>query len=296
MVSGLMERIAGGPITWGVTGDPGHSHQMDRERVLREMADVGLVATELGPDGFLPSDPGELRDYVSACGLRVAGGFVPAVLHRTDRFDADLGYFVRAARQLAAVEGEVLVLGPDTHLDGLDMPIEMDDTEWRTFLANLRRVQDLADGHGLRTALHPHWGMAIQEAAHVDRLMASSDVGLCLDTGHLFLGGADPVEIAQQAPERVVHVHLKDVDAALARQLRADELTFDQGVRQGLFRALGQGDVDIASVIEVLESGGFDGWYVLEQDTAFDAEPAPGAGPVVDARASVEFLRSLSSS
>ncbi len=295
-MSGLMERIAGGPITWGITGEPEHSHQMDRERVIREMVDVGLVATELGPDGFLPPDPGELRDYVSARGLQVAGGFVPAVLHRTDRFDADLAYFERAVRQLAAVEGEVLVLGPDTHLDGLDTPIEMDETEWSTFLANLGRMRDLADRNGLRTALHPHWGMAIQEATHVERLMAASDVGLCLDTGHLFLGGADPVEIARQAPERVVHVHLKDVDAARTRQLRAGELTFDQGVRQGLFTALGQGDVDIAGVIEVLESGGFAGWYVLEQDTALDAEPAPGAGPVVDARASVEFLRSLSSS
>lgn len=294
-MSGLMERIAGGPITWGVTGDPEHSHQMDRERVLREMADVGLVATELGPDGFLPPDPVELRDYVSASGLRIAGGFVPAVLHRTDRFDAELGYFARAARQLAAVEGQVLVLGPDTHLDGLDWSIEMDESEWQAFLSNLRRMQDLADRHGLRTALHPHWGMAIQEAAHVDRLMAASDVGLCLDTGHLFLGGADPVEIARLAPERVVHVHLKDVDAALARRLRAGELTFDQGVRGGLFRPLGQGDVDIASMIELLESSGYVGWYVLEQDTALDAEPAPGAGPLVDVRVSVEFLRSLSS-
>lgn len=292
---GLMERIAGGPITWGVTGDPEHSHQMDRERVLREMSDVGLVATELGPDGFLPPDPDELRDYVAARGLRIAGGFVPAVLHRTDRFDAGLGYFERAARQLAAVMGEVLVLGPDTHLDGPVTPVEMDDAEWRTFLANLRRMRDLADQHGLRTAVHPHWGMAIQEAAHVDRLMAASDVGLCLDTGHLFLGGADPVEIARLAPERVVHVHLKDVDAALARRLRAGELTFDQGVRGGLFRPLGQGDVDIASVIEVLESSGYVGWYVLEQDTALDEEPAAGDGPLVDARVSVEFLRSLSS-
>ena len=47
---------------------------------------------------------------------------------------------------------------------------------------------------------------------------------------------------------------------------------------------------------EELESAGYDGWYVLEQDAAFDIEPAPGAGPLVDARASVDFLRSLSSS
>jgi inosose dehydratase len=266
---------------------------MDRDRVLREMAEVGLSATELGPDGFLPPEPDELRDFVSARGLRIAGGFVPAVMHRQDRFDADLGYFERASRQLAAVGGEVLVLGPDTHRGDLDTSIEMDEAEWLTFLMNLGTLGGLAAAHGLRTALHPHWGMAIERAAQVDRVMASSDVDLCLDTGHLYLGGADPVEVARRAPERVIHVHLKDVDAALAQQLLAGALTFDQAVQRGLFTPLGRGNVDVAGVIEVLEQHGFEGWYVLEQDSALDAEPSLGEGPVVDARQSVEFLQSL---
>ena len=292
-MSELLSRIAGGTITWGVTGDPESSHQMDRERVLREMTEVGLSATELGPDGFLPPDPEELRDYVSARGLRIAGGFVPAVLHRRDRFDADLDYFERASRQLAAVGGGLVVLGPDTHLDGLDTSFEMDEAEWTTFFKNLRRFEELVAAHGLRTALHPHWGMAIERAAHVERLMASSDVDLCLDTGHLFLGGADPVEVARQAPDRVIHVHFKDVDSELAEQLREGVLTFDQAVRRGLFVPLGAGAVDIAGVADVLERNGFDGWYVLEQDTAIDAEPAVAEGPIVDARLSVEFLETL---
>jgi len=294
-VSDLLSRIAGGPITWGVTGSPETSHQMDRQRVLREMAEVGLSATELGPDGFLPPDPDDLRDFVSARGLSIAGGFVPAVLHRQDRFDADLGYFERASRQLAAVGGEVLVLGPDSHLDGLDTSFEMDDAEWATLLLNLRRLEDLAAAHGLRTALHPHWGMAIEQSAHVDRVMASSDVDICLDTGHLYLGGANPVEVARRAPDRVIHVHLKDVDAGLAERVRAGDLTFDQAVRRGLFTPLGQGDVDVAGAVELLERNGFKGWYVLEQDTAFDAEPAASEGPVIDARLSVEFLESMTS-
>ncbi len=294
-MSALLARIAGGPITWGVTGSPETSYQMGRERVLNEMAQVGLSASELGPDGFLPPDPRELRDYMLARGLRIAGGFVPAVLHRQDRFDADLGYFDRASRQLAAVGGDVLVVGPDTHLDGLDTSIELDDGEWSTLLLNLRRLQDLAAAHGLRAALHPHWGMAIEQAAHVERVLASSDVDLCLDTGHLYLGGADPVLVAREAPERVIHVHLKDVDAGLAGQLRSGSLSFDQAVMRGLFTPLGRGAVDIAGVVEVLERSGFEGWYVLEQDTALTSEPAPGEGPVADARLSVEFLGSLAS-
>ena len=97
-------------------------------------------------------------------------------------------------------------------------------------------------------------------------------------------------QVARRAPERVIHVHLKDVDAGLADQLRSGALTFDQAVRRGLFTPLGRGAVDIAGVVEVLERSGFEGWYVLEQDTALDAEPAPGEGPVADARLSLEFL------
>lgn len=292
-MSDLLRRIAGGPITWGVTGSPETSYQMDRDRVMREMAQAGLSATELGPDGFLPADPALLREYVSQRGLRIAGGFVPAVLHRQERFDADAPYFERASRQLAAVDGGVMVVGPDTHLAGLDMSIELDEPEWQTLLQNLARLAELAASHGLRTALHPHWGMSIERAAQVDRVMEASDVELCLDTGHLFLGGADPVEIARRAPQRVAHVHLKDVRADLASRLQAGTLTFDQAVRQGLFVPLGQGAVDIAGVIEVLEGSGFEGWYVLEQDTALEAEPAAGEGPFVDARLGVDYLAAL---
>ncbi|MEX1296423.1 MAG: TIM barrel protein [Candidatus Limnocylindrales bacterium] len=295
-MSDLLQRIAGGPITWGVTGSPETSYQMDRDRVVREMAQAGLSATELGPDGFLPADPALLREYVSQRGLRIAGGFVPAVLHRQERFEADLDYFERASRQLAAVDGGVLVVGPDTHLADLDTSIELDEPEWQTLVRNLGRLQQLAASHALRTALHPHWGMSIERAAHVERVMDASDVELCLDTGHLFLGGADPVEIARRAPQRVAHVHLKDVRADLAAHLLTGTLTFDQAVRQGLFVPLGQGAVDIDGVIEVLEGSGFKGWYVLEQDTALEAEPAAGEGPFVDARLSVDYLAALVSS
>ena len=82
MSSDLLERIAGAPITWGVDGSPGWGHLMDRDRVLAEMVDVGLAATELGPDGYLPTDPGELSDYLSPYGLTIVGGFVPALLYR----------------------------------------------------------------------------------------------------------------------------------------------------------------------------------------------------------------------
>ena len=295
-MSDLRHRIAGAPITWGVDGSPGWGYLMDRDRVMAEMMQVGLSATEIGPDGYLPRDPDELREYVSRYDLTVVGGFVPAVLHIQDRFESGLDYVERASRQLAATGAEVLVLGPTSHRDGYDTSIDMDDAEWQTFLRNLRRLQDLVEGNGLKVGLHPHWGMAIERPRHVERLLATSDVDICLDTGHLYLGGADPVEVARLASSRVVHVHLKDVDRGFAERVRNGETTFKQATLEGMFVPLGQGDVDIAGVVEVLEQAGFEGWYVLEQDVSLSADPAPGAGPISDAQESVRFLESLATS
>jgi inosose dehydratase len=289
-VSGLRQRVAGAPITWGVDGSPGWGYLMDRDRVLSEMVDLGLTATELGPDGYLPREPAELHDYLRSYSMRVVAGFVPAMLHRSDQVDDEFAYVDRAARQLASTGAAVLVLGPASHSPGYETSIEMSDDEWRVFLENLNRLMGQVAQHGLTTALHPHWGMAIEKPDHVARLLDSSEVAICLDTGHLYLGGGDPAETAKLAGGRVAHVHLKDVDGALANRVRAGETGFKQAVIEGLFRPLGDGDVDIAGVINQLESTGFGGWYVLEQDAALSAEPAIGEGPKADAAKSLAFL------
>lgn len=292
-MSDLLERVAGAPITWGVDESPGWGYLMDRDRVLDEMSEAGLTATELGPDGFLPTDPGELREYVASHDMSVVGGFVPALLYRPDQIEAELEYVSRASSQLAATGSKVLVLGPSSHNPGYDTPFDMSDDEWPVFLANLRRLQGIVGDAGLQTALHPHWSMAIEDGHDVERLLASSDVGLCLDTGHLYLAGTDPVAVARMAPGRVLHVHLKDVDAAAAEQVRSGAVPFRQAVIDGLFTPLGAGGVDIEGVIRTLEAEGFRGWYVLEQDVSLPAEPGPGTGPKADAVESVEFLRRL---
>jgi inosose dehydratase len=292
-VSDLLERVAGAPITWGVDGSPGWGHLMSRDRVMREMVESGLSATELGPDGYLPTDPGELKDYLARFDLSIVGGFVPALLYRSDRVDGELEYVGRASRQLAATGSKVLVLGPSSHYPGYDTSVDMSDDEWTIFLANLRRLQGVVEDAGLATALHPHWGMAIETGPHIERLLEDSSVGLCLDTGHVYLGGADPVEIARIARDRVLHVHLKDVDAEKGARVRAGDVPFRQAVIDGLFVPLGKGAVDIAGVISALEADGYRGWYVLEQDVSLRSEPPPGEGPKADAVDSVAYLRGL---
>lgn len=293
MNSNLLDRIAGAPITWGVDGSPGWGHLMARDRVMTEMVDAGLSATELGPDGYLPTDPEELKRFLDGYGLSVIGGFVPALLYRPDRLEAELDYVQKASRQLASSGSKILVLGPSNDNAGYDQSTELSEEDWQQFFVGLRRLQDVAAGAGLATAVHPHWGMAIERTHHVERLLESSGAGLCLDTGHILLGGGDPVEVARMAADRVIHVHLKDVDPYAAERVRSGEIAFRQAVIDGMFVPLGSGAVDIAGVIRHLEAAGYGGWYVLEQDVSLASEPATDSGPKADAETSVGYLRRL---
>ena len=126
----------------------------------------------------------------------------------------------------------------------------------------------------------------------VRRVLDGSSVALCLDTGHLLVGGTDPAELTRQAADRIAHAHMKDVDATLAARVRSGRLSYSDAVRQGIYRPLGTGDVDVAAIVSHLRGVGYAGWYVLEQDTVLTGEPT-GAGPVADVCTSVEYLRSL---
>lgn len=289
----FLDRIAGAPITWGVDGSPGWGHLMNRDRVLSEMQQVGLSATELGPDGYLPIDPDELNPVLEAYELSLIGAFVPLVLYRSDLIEDQKTYADRAAHTLAGAGSEILVLGPASHHDGYDTRIHLDRDDWDYFIRNVDWVMKNASDHGVTAALHPHYGMAVDLAQDVYRLLDCSEIGICVDTGHVYLGGADPVEIVKAAGERTVHVHLKDVDPVMGDEVMSGLRPFRQAVIDGLFTPLGSGAVDVAGVVQHLESIGFEGWYVLEQDTALSAAPAEGEGPLHDAITSMDYLRRL---
>ena len=127
--------------------------------------------------------------------------------------------------------------------------------------------------------LHPHVGTMIENTAEVQRVLDGSSIELCLDTGHLLIGGTDPAELTRQAPERVAHVHFKDVDASKAKHVQDGRWTYTEGVTRGMYRPLGTGDVDVAAIVEHLTKRGYDGWYTLEQDTILEDKPT-GEGPV----------------
>ena len=140
--------------------------------------------------------------------------------------------------------------------------------------------------------LHPHVGTLVETGADVARVLAGSSISLCLDTGHLLIGGTDPAQLTREVPERIAHTHLKDVDLAFARKVQDGRLTYTEAVREGMYRPLGQGDVDIAAIVKHLQQHAYAGWYTLEQDTIL-TEPPRDEGPLANARASVDYLRGL---
>jgi inosose dehydratase len=289
----LVDRIAGAPITWGVCEVPGWGVQLPAERVLEEMAALGLRATELGPDGFLPADPGRLRDLLAGHGLRLVAGFVPVPLHDERTLASSLARAGAAADLLASAGADVLVLAAAMATAGYESAAELDDDQWATLVLGVDRVVELAAGRGLEVAVHPHHGTAIERAEHVERFLDQSTASLCLDTGHLMVGGADPAQVAKMAAGRVAHVHLKDVDASKAERVRSGRSGYLDAVRAGMYRPLGQGDVDVEGVVRTLEDSGYGGWYVLEQDTVLASAPSNGAGPALAAAESLAFLRAL---
>ena len=284
----MARRVAGAPITWGVCEVPGWGYQMPAERVLSEMRSLGLRATELGPDGFLPL--GSERALLEANGLSLVAGFVPAVLHDRSSLEKELAKVDAAADTISALGGSVLVLAASTGADGYEEAGRLDAAGWVAFAHGIDRVMASAGERGLRVAVHPHHGTVVERAEDVERLLDVSGVGLCLDTGHVMVGGGDPVAVARTLGSRVVHVHLKDVDAAVAERVAAGDLGYHAAVATGLYRPLGEGDLDVRAVLRAVEESGDAVWYVLEHDEVLDREPAAGSGPLLDARRSLAFL------
>jgi inosose dehydratase len=286
----LLDRVAAGPISWGVCEVPGWGRQLEPERVLAEMHELGITATEAGPDGWLGNDSRTVLTLLQTHELRLVGGFLAVVLHDPDQVAASLAHVHRTARLFAAAGGEILCSALVVDEDWSPR-IELTEEEWERIARGLELIDTAAAEEGIRHVLHPHWGTLVERDEDVRRIVEISDVGLCLDTGHLTLGECDPLELARSHPERIGHVHLKDVDDSLARQLRSRALELVPAVQQGLFRPLGAGDVAVGSVVAELERAGYTGWYVLEQDTAIVDAPTSDTGPADDVRRSIEFLR-----
>ena len=287
-----IERLAGAPISWGICEVPGWGLMLDVDRVLDEMLEVGMTSTELGSPGFLPDDPIKVREVLAERSMTLIGGFVPLVLQTASERDATIAEARRWANLLATAGGELFITAPVMTADWAPRQ-ELSAAEMAHMCEMFDVVDEIVGEYGMRQVLHPHANTAVEQLDDVRRVLEASTVSWCLDTGHLSIGGTDPVEFARDYASRVGHVHLKDVDTAIAGRFNAGEYTLMEAVQHGLFQPLGEGDVAIDQVVGLLEDAGYQGLYVIEQDQALAEIPALGSGPVAEVRKSVNYLRSL---
>lgn len=290
-------RIATAPVSWGVMEVEAWERKQTCAEVLDEMVQAGYVGTELGPYGFLPTEPGALNQELARRKMALVGAFVPLSLADPGCHEAGYEAAMATAKLLAAAGAPCLVLadamypqrmaiaGSVTAQDGLSA------SQWSAAAKLLERIAREARGLGLRSVFHHHAGTYVETPAEVDRLLQATDpalVGLCLDTGHYFYGGGDPVDAAIRHAPRIWHLHLKDIRPEVLDEVRRDRIGFMEAVSRGVFCELGVGAVDIAGVIRELGARGFDGWAVFEQDV----DPSrPGVEPAKSAARSREYLR-----
>ena len=289
----LSKQLAGAPISWGVCEANGWGFQMEPDRVLTEMRECGITATELGPDGYLPQSAKELAKKLDEYELSLCGAFVPIVLHKPDQLKASYERAKRQADVLAALNAGNFVLATPAEDGNYDTRDPMDAQAKSVFAESLPQIAEIAQSFGLQMVVHPHAGTMFETPDDLEFLLNETNVDLCLDTGHVVVGGGKPLAIAEKAGQRVKHVHLKDCDVKAAARIRSGATTYSQEVKNGMYKPLGKGDAQIAEVIRFLDSIDYSGKLVLEQDVMLGSAPSQGGGPVKEVRESIDFLTSV---
>ncbi|MBL1114321.1 TIM barrel protein [Streptomyces sp. 110] len=200
--------LGSGPDSWGVWF-PEDEHQVAYTRFLDELAAAGYQWLELGPYGYLPTEPRRLKAELDARGLRVSGGTAFGALHRPDAWDEMLAHVREVAELTAAAGAHHLVLIPpmfrDEKTGDYTEPPELTAEQWAGFGRSADRLGKLLlDEYGIRLVIHPHADSHIQTQPEIERLLNESDgryTNLCLDTGHVAYGGGDNLDLYPCAPD-----------------------------------------------------------------------------------------------
>jgi len=272
-------RLGTAPDSWGVWF-PDDPKQTPWSRYLDEVRDAGYKWTELGPFGYLPTDPSRLRDELGARELTLTGGTVFVALHRgKDALEKAKSDCDAEMATIGPLGARHLVILPEgyTDLDGkvIASPTLTDD-EWRMLLSGMSELGAyVADRHGAVLTFHSHADSHVGTQHEIERFLDGTDpdtVQLCLDTGHVAYCGADNQKLIGDYPERIAYVHLKQVDAAVLARVREEGLGFAPAVRLGVMVEPPLGEPAMPSLVAALGELGRELYCIVEQDL-YPCEP-----------------------
>jgi inosose dehydratase len=284
-------RFGVSPIAWTNDDMPKLGGDTPVETILADAAEIGFSGVELG--GRFPRDPAALGALLAAHRLALAGGWYSThLLART--VEAEIAALQPHLALLKAMGSRVFIAAECSNaihgqrLTPLAATPRLEAAGWPEFGARLAALADHVEARGLRFAYHFHLGTVVERQADVDRLIehTSSNVGFVVDTGHAALGGVDAAALIRRHPERIAHIHAKDVRQPVFDRVRAEQMSFLDGVLAGMFTAPGDGDLDFSPVMAALARIGYAGWIVIE------AEQDPGlADPRVYSRLGLATLK-----
>lgn len=262
------------PDSWGVWFAQ-DDHQVGWKQYLDEVASAGYVWTELGPQGFLPQDPSQLRDELDARGLKVCGGTVFAGLHKgKEGLDKALREFGQEAKLLSEVGAKYLVHLPeqytDMHTGEATGSGNLDNEQWKNLITGTNELgRAIYQDHGVELVFHPHADTHVDTQDRILQFLADTDpqyVNLCLDTGHIAYCDGDNLEIIRQAPERMTYVHLKFVDPKVRARVRAEKLSLAEAVPLGVMVEPPYGEPAVPPLLDSLAKLDREIFTILEQD------------------------------
>jgi inosose dehydratase len=293
-------RIANAPVSWGIYEFEGAAQKFTYQQVLDEIVEAEYTGIELGPWGFLPTDPAQLREELEKRNLKLLSSFVPVKLANRVAHEAGEQHALQVGRLLAALGAPYIVLADDNGSvpelvaqAGQRSGSALSSDEWDVFAEGVNRIaRKINDELGLKLVFHHHCAGYVETPEESKQLMDRADydlVGLCLDTGHWHYGGGDAVQAIRDFGERVRYLHLKDCSREVAERARSEKLDYFQATAAGVFCELGKGEVDFPTVIAEMEKLGYDGWAIVEQDVLTDDLEAPKRSAIHNR----EYLRGL---
>jgi inosose dehydratase len=278
----MTPRIASAPVSFGVFELTAGRDDLPAGPLLaKTMAELGYVGSELGPPGYF-GDGAEVAETLGSVGLVLMGSFLPLRFSRREHIDEDMAALDANLELLDAARGDapkptVLLCDSFSEPDRLAFAgrIEqhpetwLDDERFALLIENTHRAAARCRDRGFPVSFHYHAGTYIETPREIERFIEGLDtslLGLVFDTGHSAFGGGNPVELLREHGDLVNHVHLKDVDLELLKQLHAEGAGLEKAWEEGMFCRLGEGGADVEGCIRELLKRGYDGWIVVEQD------------------------------
>ncbi len=260
------------PIGWTNDDMPDLGKENTFEQCVSEMALAGYEGCEVG--NKYPKDPAVLHRYLDIRNMHIANAWFSAFL-TTEPYEKVEKDFVDHITFLKAMGAKVVGISEQGHsIQGTDLPIfeakyVMNDNEWKLLCDGVNKLGKVAKDMGIALTLHHHMGTVVQTPEEIDRLMENTDpelFSLLFDSGHLAYCGYDYMAVLKKYVKRIKHVHLKDVRPDVIAKVKAEHLSFLQGVRLGTFTVPGDGAIDFGPIFDVLAENDYEGYVLVEAE------------------------------